>query len=87
MSCDTKTAAGIYQCEVRVSPMTRPLGNWYFSAIITRAFIRRRDGTQRELPRPRLHGAFGVTETEAHDIACNHFKSWALSQPDLRLQP
>jgi hypothetical protein len=87
MPCDTKTAAGIYQCDIRVSPMTRPLGNWHFSAIVTRAFVRRRDGTQRELPRPRLLSAFGATETEAHDVACQQFKAWARSQPSLSPRP
>jgi hypothetical protein len=87
MPCDTRTAAGTYQCNIRVSPMMRPLGNWHFAATITRAVIRRRDGTQRELPRPHLHGAFGVTETDAHDIACQHFKAWALRRPDLSPQP
>jgi hypothetical protein len=87
MPCDTKRRGGVYQCDIRVTPMARPLGNWHFSAVITRAFVRRRDGTHRELPRPRLHGAFGTTETEAHDIACHHFKVWALSQPDISPQP
>ena len=84
MPCEARRAAGTYRCDIQVSAMTRPLGNWHFSARVTRAFIiRRRDGTQRELPRPLLNGAFGVTEVEAHDVACEHFKAWALSQPDI----
>lgn len=80
-------ALGVYRCDIHVSPLVRPLGNWRFSAVVTRALLRRRDGTERELPRPRLYGAFGVTEMEAHDVACQHFKAWALSLPDISPEP